>query len=354
MSGPRVGSRDVRMPDESMPDERLPDERLTRTATRVLVAHAALSIFSAYAFATFLSGPPPAWLQTPANQLILRTGWRFGGPTCVVLGAIAGLLHASGRLGLRDALRIFAAGFAISLCAELLGTSTGYPFGPYAYTPQLGYRVLGLVPFNIPTSWFYMLYCSLAICGRLLPARDGAWDKARWALTAGLVLTAWDVSMDPAMVRTTHWLWHLRPAAEQTALQRLFLGDLFYGMPLTNWLGWLLTGTLIARVMLAIVPPSRFAARVSPTRFPLALYAVNGILPIAICASHGLVWAALLGAIAMLVPLGLALRARTAIDDERSAMRRGLVRAMHPATGGEFSMAQSDRPSPIASRQSPP
>jgi len=290
-----------------------------RVAVACLAAHAFLTIFSAYAFATFLSGPPPAWLQTPTNQTIMRVAWTFGPATTVVLGALAGLFHAAGKVGGRRALAIFAVAFVISLGSELLGTSTGYPFGPYSYTTQLGYRVLGLVPFNIPTSWFFMIYCSLAICGRLLPAPpagggsdgiDSARNKWKWAVVAGLVLTAWDVSMDPAMVATTHWLWHLPPAAGQSALGRFFTGDLFYGMPLTNWLGWILTGTVVARAMLAIVPPSAFARRVSPSNFPLVLYAVNGVLPVAICARRGLVWAAVLGTVAMGVPLLLAITAK--------------------------------------------
>lgn len=309
---------------------------VTRLAVVCLVGHAALSLFSAYAFTSFLAGPPPPWLQTPANQTILRLGWRFGGPTCVVLGALAGFLHATGRLGGRRAIGIFLAGFSISLAAELLGTATGYPFGPYSYTPQLGYRIAGLVPFNIPTSWFFMLYSSLAICGRLLPRSDrtrGAGtsgERWRWALAAGLVLTAWDVSMDPAMVRTTHWIWHLTPAAEQSALGRIFASDLFYGMPLSNWLGWLLTGTLVARAMLAIVPPALFARRVSPSPFPLVLYGVNGVLPVAICLRHGMWWAAGLGALAMAIPLTLAVRAGA----PRGARARSADRVVYgvPAT----------------------
>jgi putative membrane protein len=302
---------------------------LTTIALVCLVAHAAMSVFSAYAFSTFLAGPPPEWLQTESSRRALRIGWRFGGPTCVVLGALAGLLHATGKLGAHRALAVFAASFSISLGAELLGTATGYPFGPYAYTDQLGYKFGGLVPFNIPTSWFYMLYCSLAICGRLLPARDDGRTKARWAIVAGLVLTAWDVSMDPAMVRTTHWIWNLPPAAEQSALQRVFVSDLFYGMPLSNWLGWLLTGTVVARVMLAFAPPTMWARFVAPTRFPLVLYAVNGVLPIVICFKYGMVWAAWLGLLAMGLPLALALAkgapAEQSID--RSAARRAAAAA---------------------------
>lgn len=282
---------------------------LLRAAGICLAFHAALSVFSAIAFATFLSGPPPAWLQEPANQRALQIGWTFGPATTVVLGALAGVLHAAGKLGARRATLIFVFGFVISLMSELAGTGTGYPFGAYSYSGLLGYKIGGLVPFNIPTSWFFMLYASLAICGRVLRADDDGRSKLRWAVVAGLVLTAWDVSMDPAMVKTAHWTWHLAPAAEQTALQRIFVSDIFYGMPLSNWLGWLLTGTVVARVMLAFVPPSMWAARVSPSNFPLVLYAVNGVLPITICAKYGMWWAAGLGFLAMALPLALAVRA---------------------------------------------
>ena len=310
--------------------ERSTRDLLARLALACLVGHVAMTLFSAYAFSTFLAGPPPAWLQSPANQAILRAGWRFGGPTCVVLGALAGLLHCASRLGSRTALVLFAAAFSISLASELTGTGTGYPFGPYAYTSQLGWKFFGLVPFNIPTSWFYMLYCALAIVGRIARSTSDARAKWRWAIAAGFVLTAWDVSMDPAMVRTTHWLWHLPAAEGRSAVERAFVSDAFYGMPLSNWLGWLLTGIVVARVMLELVPPARWAHDVSPSRFPLVLYAVNGVLPIAICLRHDLTWAWVLGTVAMALPLALALRGGVA----RS--RAGTCREASPlATAGD-------------------
>lgn len=268
-----------------------------RLASPLLVAHVALILFSTIALTTFLAGPPPEWLQTEANQRVLRFGWKYSGPAYVVLAALAALAHAAARSSWARAALLLVAGTLISLGAELLGTSTGLPFGPYSYTSLLGWRVAGLVPFPIPLSWFYMLYASLAILGRLLPPGDDAWSKLRWAALAGLALTAWDVSMDPAMsFATPHWIWHTR--------------GFFYGMPLLNWFGWWLTGSVVARAMLAILPPSVFAARVAPTRFPLVLYAVNGIFPVAICLRHELWWAAGLGTLAMAVPLVLAVRAR--------------------------------------------
>ncbi|HEX8848663.1 MAG TPA: carotenoid biosynthesis protein [Gemmatimonadaceae bacterium] len=265
-----------------------------RAATALLVAHVALILFSTVALTTFLAGPPPDWLRTDASQRALRLGWTYSGPTYVVLAALAAVTHAAARAGWGRAIALMGAAASISLAAELIGTSTGLPFGPYSYTSLLGWRVAGLVPFPIPLSWFYMLYASLAILGRVLVPRDDLRGRLAWGASGGLVLAAWDVSMDPAMsFATAHWIWHVRGP--------------FYGMPWLNWFGWWLTGSVIAFTMLSIVRPTAVAARVSPSSLPLWLYAVNGIFPIAICARHGLWWAAGLGTLAMAIPLTLAL-----------------------------------------------
>ncbi len=271
--------------------------------------HTALIVFSTIALVTFvadlLTGQATPelqrWIQQEPNATVYRIGWTFSGPTYIVIGVVAALAHAVWLFGGRRAALMFGIASLIALGSELLGTSTGYPFGGYRYTDMLGYRILGLVPFPIPISWTYILYCGLAMCGRLLPARDDVRTRMVWALVAGLILTAWDVAMDPAMVVTSHWIW-LEPGQ-------------FYGMPWTNWIGWLVTGTVIAWVMMLVVKPSEFARRASPERFPIWLYAVNGIMPIAICARYGFTWAVVFGTLAMAIPVVLALRAgRPAAD----------------------------------------
>lgn len=265
-------------------------------ATGLLWLHAALILFSTAALVTFLANPSPetqAWLAREPNATVYRIAWKVSGPTYVVAGFLAAIAHALSRLGMRPrVLSMFVTVSLLALGSELLGTYTGFPFGGYAYTEMLGHRILGLVPFPIPISWTCILYSSLAICGRLLPARDDLATRLRWAAVGALTLTAWDVAMDPAMVKTFHWVW-LEPGA-------------FYGMPYSNWLGWLATGFVLSWVMLRFVPPTAFAARVSPSRLPLVLYALNGIMPVAICLRHGMYWAAGLGILAMGLPLALA------------------------------------------------
>jgi uncharacterized membrane protein len=267
-----------------------------RLARSALAGHVLLILFSTVALTTIVAGPLPASLQSGVPAEIYRLGWRFSGPTYVVLGASAALLHAAGHLGWRRAAGMFGAACILSLGAELMGTTTGIPFGAYQYTTLLGYRIAGHVPFPIPLSWFFMIYSALVICGCVLGARNDLRTRVRWAVVAGVILTAWDVAMDPAMSNATkHWIWST--------------SGVYFGMPLTNWFGWWATGSLIALVMLAITPPVAWRRDVSFARLPLALYAINGVLPIALCARHGLWGAAVLGAIAMGAPVVLALRA---------------------------------------------
>lgn len=294
-----------------------------RAAPAFLLAHCALIAFSTIALTTFLKGPAPAWLAQEPNATVLRLGWKFSGPTYVVLGAIAALLHLGAWIGWRRTIPLFLVSSGIALGSELLGTSTQLPFGEYTYTTLLGYRIFDLVPFPIPISWFYMIVGSLAIAGRLLIARDDNATKWKWSLVGGLVLVAWDVSMDPAMVKTLHWIWGDGDLFVRMGLPdpvvAFFTKDVFYGMPLSNWFGWFVTGVVISRLVLYFAPPTLFATRISPTWLPIVLYAVNGIMPIALCVRDGMTWAAVLGTLAMAVPVALAVRGRPrlATDLER-------------------------------------
>lgn len=297
-----------------------------RTLARGLfLGHIALIGFSTLAMVTVLNGPPDPWLAEEPNATVMRVAWKFSGPTYVVLGALAALAHAAGRIGTLRAIGLMAVASLITLGAELLGTATGLPFGEYRYSPLLGYRIGGLVPFPIPISWFYMLYACLAMVGRLLRPANSNGTKWGWSIIAALFLVAWDVSMDPAMVHTAHWSWgsgqQFRDAGLPEWVVAFFTRDAFYGMPLSNWGGWFLTGLVVSRVMLAVVPPSVVATGISPSRLPIALYAANGIMPVVLCFRDDLLWAGILGALAMSLPVALALRKSAQATPARPASR---------------------------------
>jgi len=123
--------------------------------------------------------------------------------------------------------------YILSLTSELLGTTTGFPFGDYKYTGLLGAKWFDHVPYLIPLSWFTMALPSFVLVERALTPRVG--KIARWALAAAL-LTSWDLVLDPAMsYLVPYWLWGQSGS--------------FYGMPLINLAGWFVTGFVLAAAL---------------------------------------------------------------------------------------------------------
>lgn len=285
-------------------------QRLTRIANGLLATHAVMIVFATAAMVTILAGSFPVLMEGPYTAQAFAFGWKWAGQLTVVSGAIATLVLTRALFGWQRAALLFVASVSIALSSELAGTITDLPFGPYDYTQMLGYRIGGEVPYPIPVSWYYMLFASVAITARIARADDASSTKWRWALIAGAILTAWDVPMEVHMtvVQPVHWVWRLEtlPAWVPDWLG----GPIYYGMPLSNWIGWYLTGVVISRVMLAIVPPTVWRASTAALAFPLVLYAANGVMPILTTARHGLWLAAVLGTLLMGLPLWLASRDR--------------------------------------------
>jgi putative membrane protein len=89
---------------------------------------------------------------------------------------------------------------------ESVGVATAWIYGPYHYTDQLGPKFLGLVPYLISLAWFMMSYPSFVIADQLKPSSRNPFRAGRWqrilavAVTDGLVMTAWNLIMDPIRV----------------------------------------------------------------------------------------------------------------------------------------------------------
>ncbi len=118
------------------------------------------------------------------------------------------------------------------LIAEAVGVATGRPFGHYAYTGTLGPELFG-VPVVVPLAWVMMAWPALVVA-RTLVGRGPA------VVAVGAVaLTAWDVFLDPQMVAAGHWTWF------DTAPGL----PLIPGIPLTNYVGWLLVSLVIMAIL---------------------------------------------------------------------------------------------------------
>jgi len=199
------------------------------------------------------------------GQKAFQLSMAGGGAVYMISGAIAVGIYAYRQTGLWHCLSFMIPALGVSLGAELLGTSTGFPFGAYHYLTGLGYKISGLVPFTIPLSWFYLGFSAylIAYMGFKTIVSDRLSELGAIVVGA-LLLTAWDFVLDPAMSQTTmpFWAWD-QPGA-------------FFGMPYQNFAGWFGTGVVFMSVatLLWRLQPKQWADNIS-LELPLNIYISN-------------------------------------------------------------------------------
>jgi uncharacterized membrane protein len=211
--------------------------------------------------------PNPDFIQalSPFGQSLLGWSMAGGGVIYILLGALTIALYAYRTLGLRRWLTFMLPTLLLSLGSELLGTSTGFPFGAYGYLSGLGYKIAGLVPLTIPLSWFYVgLACYVLARVGLERTKLPSWAQWIGAIALGaILLTAWDFVLDPAMSQTPYPFWEFRePGA-------------FFGMPYRNLAGWWGTGVLFMTVAALFWGQVRLNLTRAQLATPLAIYLLN-------------------------------------------------------------------------------
>jgi putative membrane protein len=155
---------------------------------------------------------------------------------CFFAASTAHALQQRGRAWTARFLAVTAGG---GFTVEALGVATGFPFGSYRYGGQLGVTLLD-VPVVVPLAWAMFAYPAHAVGLRL----------GHRVLATAWALAAWDLFLDPQMVREHYWTWDDPHAG-------------LNGIPLTNHVAWLVVALLIA----ALLP-----ARRADDRLPLALF----------------------------------------------------------------------------------
>src|SRR5947207_15912731 len=152
-----------------------------------------------------------------------------------VFAFLAAFLVAGTRdLGIPRVLGFLGWGFAVAFAAEYASTRIGIPFGVYHYTGATSGIELYLfnVPFFDSLSFPFLAYASLCLARWTLPA--GA--STAVAGLAGVLMMLLDVVIDPLAVRGDRWF-----------LGRIFYypsGGVYFGVPLSNFAGWLAVGWL--------------------------------------------------------------------------------------------------------------
>ncbi len=257
-----------------------------------LIGHIATMPFGWVGLLYILPHPEIIINLPPIAQTVFQMSMSGGGVVNILLGTAAVAIYAYRTLGWRAWLGFMVPAVCLSLSSELMGTSTGFPFGDYGYLDGLGYKIEGLVPFTIPLSWVYVgLVSYLIALGGLQVAARRTWTRQLGAIALGaILLTAWDFVLDPAMSQTIIHFWEWgQPGA-------------FFGMPYQNFVGWLGTGFLFMSVATWIWGKSLPQPDRQQLGFPLVVYLSNFTYAAVLSGCSGFTIPVLLGVLIAVIP----------------------------------------------------
>lgn len=259
-----------------------------------LIGHIVSMAFGLLGLLIVLPNPEIILNLGDIGQTIFQHSMAGGGVVYIVLGTASVAIYAYRTLGLWHWLTFMLPSVFLSLGSELLGTSTGFPFGHYAYLNGLGYKIAGLVPVTIPLSWFYLGFVSylIARAGLDVGNKNGGWLRQVGAIALGaLLLTSWDFVLDPAMSQTAvpFWQWE-QPGA-------------FFGMPYQNFAGWMGTGALFMSVAAFFWRKTPVVVNRSQLALPLAVYLSNFAFATVMSGAAGIWIPVFLGVLLGIVPL---------------------------------------------------
>jgi uncharacterized membrane protein len=164
-----------------------------------------------------------AWNPTPLAQGL------------AALGIAIACAHAVLFYGWNNAAVLLAICLAVTFTMENIGTATGFPFGHYHFEVGSDLLHVGAIPIIVGPLWFGMGYFAWVVAGTLLGGAQGRLSRKieliALPIVAAFVMTQWDVVMDaPEATISKAWIWHD--------------GGAHFGVPISNYLGWLLTSWL--------------------------------------------------------------------------------------------------------------
>lgn len=130
----------------------------------------------------------------------------------------------------RDVVIFYVMTLVISNLYENIGVLTGFPFGSYDYTDALGPKIF-LVPVLVGASYVGAAYASWLLA--LIVLRQWRRPLSGWSVVtvpafAAIFMVMWDLTFDPNSSTVRQWwIWED--------------GGAYFGVPVTNFLGWYLT-----------------------------------------------------------------------------------------------------------------
>ena len=161
---------------------------------------------------------------------------------------IAGLLPLSDRKLLTGVLILTLYSFII----EYIGTTTGLPYGSFEYVIELGPMILGKVPLGLPIFFIPLVLNAYMLVTLLYPAETKRFvPRIFGTVTTVLII---DLVLDPGAVAIRFWEYE---------------SGIYYGVPLMNYLGWILSASVAVILMDWSIDRSELIDRLENCEFML-------------------------------------------------------------------------------------
>lgn len=117
----------------------------------------------------------------------------------------------------------------LPVAVETLAIFTGFPYGFFTYSDRMGFLLFDTVPPSLTFGYLPILLGSIAVASQIEHI-----DRFRFAGIGTVINLLIDMVIDPASVANGFWAWE-KPG-------------IYYGVPIVNFLGWILTGFIYINI----------------------------------------------------------------------------------------------------------
>ena len=155
----------------------------------------------------------------------------------ILLFAVPSFWASKMWLGWRVAIGLFIVLGIAALVMEFIAIATAFPYGDFLYSDHLGFKLFDSVPWTVAFAWPPFVLGAYAIARNLVQA------TAARILVTSFLMVAFDLVLDPGAVYLGFW--------------KYAGGGIFYGVPISNFAGWLLSGFAGAVLMELCISPVR-------------------------------------------------------------------------------------------------
>lgn len=150
----------------------------------------------------------------------------------VLLFAVPSFWALKMWLGWSDGAKLVGILGVYALSIETFALITGFPYGHFGYSEHLGYKLFGYVPWTVAFAWTPLMLCAYAAARSLFASR------VKRIICSTFLLVVFDLIIDPGAVKLGFWQ---------------YPSGIYYGVPISNYLGWVVSGAIGSAIMEAAV-----------------------------------------------------------------------------------------------------